>query len=304
MDIAPSITPETSLARQVPADIADKLKEIGRIIETPRTTELYAPLHQPEPYTGMKAERDLRYGPGERNRLDVFTAEAPSGPRPVLIFVHGGGFTGGDKRTAGSPFYDNVMLWAVKNGFVGVNTTYRLAPEFPWPAGPEDMAAAVRWVTANIASHGGNPARVYLMGTSAGAVHVASFLSHPEFHGPDGDGLAGAILVSGLYDLGNLPAVESLSVYFGDDITTYGARSSLAGLLKTTTPLLIVSTELDPPIFEQQFDLLRNSLCRTERRCVRAVVLPQHSHTSPVCAINTTDTGLTNEILRFTATAT
>jgi triacylglycerol lipase len=196
------------------------------------------------------------------------------------------------------------MLWAVKNGFIGVNATYRLAPEFRWPAGPEDLASVVSWVTSNIASYGGNPARVYLMGISAGAVHVASFLSHPEFHGSGDDGLAGAILVSGLYDLSNMPAAESLSVYFGEDTANYAARSSLAGLLETTAPLLIVSSELDPPIFEQQFDLLRNNLRDTQRGYVRAVVLPQHSHTSPVCAINTADSSLTSEILNFTATAT
>ena len=68
-------------------------------------------------------------------------------PRPVLIYVHGGAFVGGDKRTTPtSPFYDNIMLWAVKNGFVGVNATYRLAPQAPWPAGAEDMASVVQWV--------------------------------------------------------------------------------------------------------------------------------------------------------------
>jgi triacylglycerol lipase len=50
----------------------------------------------------------------------------------VLIFVHGGAFVGGNKRTTPtSPFYDNVMLWAVNNGFIGVNATYRLAPQSP-----------------------------------------------------------------------------------------------------------------------------------------------------------------------------
>ena len=93
------------------------------------------------------------------------------------------------------------MLWAVKNGFVGVNTTYRLAPASPWPAGAEDLASVVQWVTEKIAERGGDPARIYLMGQSAGAVHVASYVSHPEFHRVKGGGLAGAILVSGIYDL-------------------------------------------------------------------------------------------------------
>ncbi len=296
------MTSGAALAQPVPPEIADKLKEIGRVIAPPKTAALYAPLQQNEPYVRIKTERDVKYGPAERNRLDVFTPEASSGLRPVLVFVHGGGFIRGDKHASNSPFYDNVMLWAVKNGFVGVNTTYRLAPQSPWPAGPEDVAAAVRWVTDNIASRGGDATRIYLMGHSAGAVHVASYVSHPEFQGRGGSLLAGAILVSGLYDLSSVPAEESLDLYFGTDRATYADRSSLAGLLKTTTRLMIVGAELDPPIFEQQFELLRGAMCKTARGCARAVVLQQHSHMSEIYAINTADTGLTSEILNFAKT--
>src|SRR5215469_675055 len=102
----------------MPDEIAWKLVEIGRAIDPPKTAALYAPLQEKEPYQGVKVERDVKYGPAERNLLDVFTPEAASPARPVLIFVHGGGFVRGDKRGVnGSPFYDNIMLWAVKNGF-------------------------------------------------------------------------------------------------------------------------------------------------------------------------------------------
>ncbi|MFX9688552.1 alpha/beta hydrolase, partial [Acinetobacter baumannii] len=80
-------------------------------------------------------ERDVKYGPAERHLLDVFVPEKNPGARPVLIYVHGGGFVAGNKRPPNSPFYDNILLWAVNNGCVGVNTTYRLAPASPWPAG-------------------------------------------------------------------------------------------------------------------------------------------------------------------------
>src|SRR5438132_1357989 len=131
----------------MPEDIAWKLLEIGRTVDPAKTSALYAPLQQKEPYAGVKVERDVKYGPAERNLLDVFTPEAASPARPVLIFVHGGGFTTGNKRSNFSnAFYDNIMLWAVKNGFVGVNMTYRLAPASPWPAGAEDVGAAVQWV--------------------------------------------------------------------------------------------------------------------------------------------------------------
>jgi acetyl esterase/lipase len=287
----------------MPADIAWKLVEIGPVIDPPRTAALYAPLQQKEPYQSVKVERDVKYGAAERNLLDVFMPEAASVARPVMIFVHGGGFIAGNKRGPnGSPFYDNIMLWAVTNGFVGVNVTYRLAPQSPWPAGAEDLATAVQWVSEKIAERGGIPARIYLMGHSAGAIHVASYLSHPEFHKVSGGGLAGAIMVSGIYDMSTMPPSEGTTAYYGADPARLPERSSFSGLSKTKTPFMITAAELDPPPFIEQINQLKDSLCKSEHGCVRAFMLPQHSHMSEMYSINTADTRLSNEIRDFVKT--
>jgi acetyl esterase/lipase len=291
-----------SAERPMPPEIASKLLELGSVVDPPNTARLYAPLQEKEPYQGVRIERDVKYGPADRNLLDVFMPETASSGQPVLMFVHGGAFIGGNKHTPGSPFYDNVMLWAVKNGFVGVNITYRLAPQFPWPAGAEDVAAAVQWVSENIVARGGDPAKIYLMGHSAGAVHVASYVSHPEFHKVKGGGLAGAIMVSGLYDLTGRTPEDVELIYFGADPSLYAERSSLQGLQATRLPLMIASSELDPPVFQRQFDLLKDAACKQARGCIRAFMLPQHSHMSEVYSINTADTRLTNEILDFIKT--
>ena len=284
----------------MPEDLAWKLLEIGRVIDPPKTAALYAPLQQKEPYQGVRVERDVKYGPADRNLLDVFMPETTASPRPVLIFVHGGAFTAGNKRGPnGSPFFDNIMLWAVKNGFVGVNTTYRLAPQSPWPAAAEDLAMVVRWVADNTASRGGDPVRVYLMGHSAGAVHVASYVSHPEFHKVRDGGLAGAIMVSGIYNPTATTVGEPEKAYFGTDPSVYAERSSLSGLLATKLPLMIAAAELDPPPFHREFDLLNDAACKGAHGCPRAIMLPQHSHMSEVYAINTADERLTGEILDF-----
>ncbi|KWV60786.1 esterase [Bradyrhizobium macuxiense] len=284
----------------MPEDLAWKLLELGRVVDPPRTAALYAPLQPKEPYQDVKAERDVKYGPADRHLLDVFTPEtAASSPRPVLIFIHGGGFVAGSKRSPGSPFYDNIMLWAVKNGFVGVNATYRLAPAFPWPAGAEDMGAIVQWVSEKIGERGGDPARIFLMGHSAGAIHVASYVSHPEFHKVKGGGLAGAIMVSGIYDLTASPAGDAELAYYGSDPSRYAERSSLQGLVASSIPLLITAAELDPPRFVEQFELLKQATCKRENGCARTFMLPEHSHMSEVYSINTPDTRLTNEVLEF-----
>ncbi len=90
-----ALTPAAAQQSPMPPDIAAKVQEIGRVIDPPKTAVLYAPLQQKEPYPGVKVERDIKYGPADRNVLDVFTPETVSGARPVLIFVHGGGFVAG-----------------------------------------------------------------------------------------------------------------------------------------------------------------------------------------------------------------
>ena len=284
----------------MPPEIAKKLAELGRVIDPQATAKLYAPLQPTEPYFGVRIERDLKYGPAERNRLDIFMPQNVTSGRPVLVFVHGGAFIGGNKRrTPESPFYDNIMLWAVKNGFIGVNITYRLAPQFPWPAGADDVASAVEWVSKEIAERGGDPQRIYLMGHSAGAIHVASYVSHSEFYKVKNGGVRGAIMVSGIYDLTTAPLTDPERAYFGNDASHYAAQSSLPGLLKANIPLMAASSELDLPGFVKQLELLKETTCKRPSGCARTVMLPQHSHMSEVYSINTDDTRLTDQILDF-----
>lgn len=288
----------------MPEDIAWKLIEIGRVVDPPKTAALYSPLQQKEPYAGVIIERNIAYGPDERNRLDIFIPETSPGRHPVLIFVHGGGFVAGNRRGPNaSPFYDNIMLWAAKNGFVGVNMDYRLAPGAPWPAAAEDIGSAVQWVADNIGARGGDNGRIYLMGHSAGAAHVAGYVSHPEFYKVKNGGLKGAIMVSGIYDLTTWPAGGDVeTAYYGADQSLYPERSALKGLLATDIPLMFASAELDLPYFIQQFDLMKRMTCNGPHGCARALILPQHSHMSEVYAINTPDTRLTDQILEFVKT--
>jgi acetyl esterase/lipase len=283
----------------MPPEIAKKLAELGRVVDPPATAQLYAPLQPKEPYFGFRVERDLKYGPAERNRLDIFMPQAMTSGRPVLIFVHGGAFVRGSKRLPDSPFYDNIMLWAVKNGFIGVNIDYRLAPQFPWPAGAEDVASAVQWVSKEIGERGGDPSRIYLMGHSAGAFHVANYVSHPEFYKVKNGGVKGAIMTSATYDLTAGAVGEPERAYYGDDASRYASQSSLPGLLKTDIPLMAVSSEFDLPVFVKQLELFKEATCKRPTGCARTVMLPQHSHMSEVYSINTEDTRLTDQILDF-----
>lgn len=283
-------------------EIAEQIAAVGRVIDPSRTAAIYAPQHDREPYTGVTVVRDIKYGPAERNLLDVFTADGASGSRPVLVFVHGGGFTGGNKSTPGSPFYDNVPLWAARNGLVGVNMTYRLAPQHPWPAGPEDVGATLRWVTDNIAQYGGDPAKTVLFGHSAGATHAGTYAAMPQFQGPKGIAIAGLILTSGIYDVTDFPVNEGYRSYIGNDTSLYAARSPIEGLRKLTVPSMVVYAELEPPPFIPQYEKLVAAMADAPGGKPKTLMLAKHSHLSLGYAIGTCDTTLTGPILDFVKT--
>jgi acetyl esterase/lipase len=289
---------------QMPTEIAEKVAALGRVVDPENTAKIYAPLQEKEPYAGIKVVRDVAYGTHPRHVVDIFTPEAGATGRPVLMFVHGGGYTRGNKRPPGSAFYDNIMVFAARHGMVGVNVEYRLAPEFQWPAGVEDMGAAVLFINEKIASYGGDPARVFLMGHSAGAGHVAAYVSHPQFHGPRGAGIVGAILSSGgSYVLRTQGEPEGGTLaYFGPDTARYAEAQSLPGLIKSAIPLLVSSAELDPPIIADQSTMLKDAMCKSARGCVRSLVLPKHSHMSESYAIGTADTQFSDQILEFIKT--
>jgi acetyl esterase/lipase len=293
--VRPSHDPE---AGGMPADIAAALREIGQKIDGPKTAALYTPLQPTEPYAGVTVARDLHYGPHERHVLDVFTTDDGGGSRaarPIVVFIHGGGFTRGAKHSPGSPFFDNIGVWAVRHGLVGVTINYRLAPEFQWPAGIEDLTLLTTWLKAHAATYDGDPAKIFLWGHSAGAAHVADYLAHAANTGAD-PGVAGAILTSGFYDLGD--RVSIWKDYYGDDVSKYAQRSSLPGLLITTTPLLVTSAELDPDSFQAETRGLIDARAH-EGKPVRTVRLAGHSHISETYAVGTGDESLSGPVLDF-----
>ncbi|HUL82422.1 MAG TPA: nuclear transport factor 2 family protein, partial [Gammaproteobacteria bacterium] len=283
----------------MPPEIAAQLREIGAKIETQKTLEIYAPLQPKEPYAWLDVARDQRYGPAERNVLDVFAAPKASPDRsrlkPVVLFVHGGGFARGAKHTDGTPFYDNIGVWAVAYGLVGATMNYRLAPESTWPSGIEDVGAAVKWLQTNAAQYGGDPKRIFLWGHSAGAAHVGDYLADAATKGRDA-GVAGAILTSGFYDLGK--EVSVWKVYYGDDVAKYPERSSLPGLVKSATPLLVTDAELDPDMFQAESNKLAAARAAAGKP-VQRVHLAGHSHISETYAVGTADRALSAPVLDF-----
>jgi triacylglycerol lipase len=291
-----------NLATQAGRDeMAAGLFALGINISPPMLTGtigLYARYHAKTSTAGVKIVRDVRYGSDARHRLDVFAPERAVGARlPVLMFVHGGGFIAGDKTTPGSPFYDNLGLWAVCHGCIGVTMTYRLAPAHKWPAGADDVGLAVNYLREHIGVHGGDADKLFLMGQSAGAVHVASYIARKHSKGSAGWHPAAAILVSGLFDTQTMDKNLFFEAYFGADPVAYADRPFLAELSSTPVPLMVAVAQFDPLDFLRQHVALLDAYLQQHGCLPYVVPLHGHNHLSTVLHLNTADESLARHLL-------
>jgi acetyl esterase len=125
-------------------------------------------------------EDRLIEGPGGPLGLRLYTPEGTA-PFPVTVYMHGGGFVVGDLDTQ-DMIARALCAWGET---IVVSVDYRLAPEHPFPAGPDDAFAALLWAASNAGSFGGDAARLALAGDSAGAnLAAAAALRARDAGGP------------------------------------------------------------------------------------------------------------------------
>jgi arylformamidase len=236
---------------------------------------------------------DLEYSTHPRQRLDIYAPAESTRAAPILVWVHGGGFVRGDKRPADQPFNAHVGRWIARDGFVGVVMNYRLAPESGWPSGGEDVGLVVDWLKEKAHHYGGDPERIVLAGTSAGAVHIGTYLQM----GPDTGVIRGAVLLSGLY--GVTPLDDSDRLYFSTEEAVRAGRASLEAIAKTSVPLLLASAEFDPPRFQAETRALVQAVSEARGSLPRAHFASGHNHYTLAMHLGSSDTRLSDEILSF-----
>ena len=158
------------LAFAIPAAAQDTPDDIKRILldasfgPAAGLPEAYDRTLVDQPTDGVTVRRDIAYGSHPLQQLDVYRPDGVTNA-PVVLFVHGGGYTGGS-RNESPERWANIMRYFGSHGMVGVNADYRLAPEYPWPAGGEDVRDMVRWIKGHIAEYGGDPERIFAIGFS------------------------------------------------------------------------------------------------------------------------------------------
>ena len=126
------------------------------------------PVAQPQLPAGTRAERDLRYGdaPGRGHLLDLYLPEKSTAPLPLIIWIHGGGWSGGDKQ--GCP-----ALSMIPRGYAVASLNYRLVPEAIFPAQIFDCKGAIRYLRAHAKQYNLDPDHFGVWGGSAGGHLVA-----------------------------------------------------------------------------------------------------------------------------------
>lgn len=288
-------------SQDVIAGIERQLANFGNVFDgdvLAATRALYRPLLDLAPVA--KEQIDQVYGPHERHRLDVYRPVGQS--RATVVYVHGGGFVAGDKNGDGV-YYRNVGCWLARQGFTAVLPNYRLAPAHAWPAGTQDLQAAMQWVRQDRQSRS-DTAPLVLWGQSAGACHVASWLFDDAARGAAPAVAAdGVLLMSGLYRAEE-PLPAGPKAYFGEDPALYPQRSPLTHVRAITTPLWLAVAEFDPGWIAQHTYALAYALTRANGKSPPLLFSRGHNHVSTVQSLGSPQQDVANEVLRFLASVT
>lgn len=261
--------------------------------------------------------RDIAYREGpdadlEKHRLDLFLPAEPTGPGwPVLVFVHGGGWTRGDRAltVAGRDVYGNIGRFFASRGIGTAVVSYRLQFEVTWREQVEDVARALRWVHEHIDDRGGDPEAIFVAGHSAGA-HLAlrAVLDPRAADGTGIRGVCGLVPVSGsAFDLADEETYRlgATRRYFerrfrdGDAGEAWQVEGSVTPwVTPDTPPTLVLYAEDDWAALRRQARRLHDVL-RERAVASRLREIPGEDHFSVVLALSRAGDPATEEILSF-----
>jgi acetyl esterase/lipase len=167
------------------------------------------------PRTGYHVVRDLAYGADPRQKLDLYVPDAPPPKMPVILFFYGGSWESGTKNlylALGQAFASKGIMVAVAD--------YRLFPQVRYPAFLEDGANAFTYVRTHAARYGGDPARLFLAGHSAGAYNAMMLVADKRYlqkAGADVGQVCGVIGIAGPYNFLPLTDKNLITIFGGAD---------------------------------------------------------------------------------------
>lgn len=248
-------------ARRVQKDAEDALVEglgydyLEQLDAKPTPAELATPWRKLANPFRMRAldvvvEKDIEYAPehGKRGLLDIYRPAEPTTGAPVLLQVHGGGWTIGNKDQQGIP----LMQHLAAKGWVCVAINYRLAPRDPFPAQIVDVKRAIAWIREHIEEYGGDPDYIAITGGSAGG-HLTALAAvtpndpayQPGFEDAD-TSVAVAVPHYGVYDFAGSTGLRSAEqmrdLFLAPRVVRQGWEDA-PEVFEAGTPLLRITKE-------------------------------------------------------------
>lgn len=168
---------------------------------------------------------------GKSLQLDIYRPKNLEKPAPLLIFIHGGGWSGGQRSD-----YLVYLATFAKRGYVTATVSYRLLNDGPWPACAEDITDAVQWFYNNGETYGYDPDRIAVIGGSAGG-HLALLAAY------EWEKTGGSINSTSVPEKNH--RIKAVVDFYGPvDLTTEYARTH-----PTVTSFLVKSFEEAPEIY-------------------------------------------------------
>jgi len=257
---------------------------------------------------GMRITRDIPYrnpapAKPDLTALDVYRP-LEGDHLPVMIFIHGGSWRGGDKSWEGSK-----PEFFTSQGYVFVSVNYRLSPEVQHPVHVQDVAQAIAWLYEHVAEYGGDPERMFVLGHSSGA-HLAALVATDERYlqeaGADLSVIKGVIVLDGggydipkMVDSGELFSQGRYERAFGEEKNVWVDASPVTRVSpdKGIPPFLLVHAWKRNASREQAEELAR----ALRDAGVRAEIYhaPNRNHITVNSAIGSEGDETTARILQF-----
>lgn len=200
------------------------------------------------PGRDLQSKADVPYGTNVRQRLDIYAPEKAAANAPVVVFFYGGNWVRGERSD-----YAFVGRALAARGFVVVIPDYRLYPEVTYPDFLDDSAQAVAWTSREIASFGGDPRRLYVMGHSAGAYNAAMVALDARYlakFGMQASSVRGWIGLAGPYDFLPIENKTTRPVFHFPD--TPPASQPINHVSKASPAALLIAANKDELVNPQR----------------------------------------------------
>jgi acetyl esterase/lipase len=231
------------------------------------------------PRSGYDLHRGLAYGSDPRQKLDIYVPQGLKAPAPVLLFFYGGAWHGGNRDN-----YRGFGQAFASAGIVTVVADYRLYPKVKYPDFVEDAAGALAWLHIHAGDYGGDSARIFVSGHSAGAYNAVMLASEPEFIQAKGgslDWIKGVIGIAGPYNFLPMRDPAYVDMFHGANNPDSMPVNHVTG---RHPPMLLITGSQDATVAPRNSDDMAKKL-ENFASPVRVIRYPGIGHTGVILSL-------------------